>query len=56
MFLDYLEEGGGSERRIRGDDHGIYQYYRVEKDGIRALIVLLDVRYERTKESSISEQ
>jgi len=55
VYLDYLEEPEDSQRRRRGDQHGIYQYYRVEKGGIKVLIVLMDVRYERTKNSTISE-
>lgn len=27
LYLDYLEEPASSERRNRGDENGIYQYY-----------------------------
>jgi hypothetical protein len=57
VFLDYLEEPSSqNERRARGPEDGIYQYYRIEKAGIKALIILMDVRYERSKTFTISER
>ena len=55
IYLDYLEEPEGSERRSRGDEHGIYASYRIEKAGFKVLIVLLDIRYESTPEGIISD-
>jgi hypothetical protein len=55
LFLDFLEEPGESLRRTRGDEHGIYEYYRVQKSGVRVLVVMMDVRYERGKNFTISE-
>lgn len=46
MYLDNLDEPESSELRNRGDEHGIYSYYKVKKQGYQVLIVLLDVRYE----------
>ncbi len=55
LYLDYLEEPASSERRTRGDDRGIYQYYLLEKNGLRVLLVMMDVRYEKRSPNTISE-
>jgi alkaline phosphatase D len=48
LFLDFIDEEAGSERREPG--RGIYQDYMIERDGVRVHIVLLDVRYDYDEE------
>ena len=52
IFLDYMDEPKDSERRNRGDEHGIHQSYRVKKQGYQVLIILIDVRYENDPKSN----
>jgi alkaline phosphatase D len=53
--LDYLEEPKDSERRLRGDDIGIFQSYRIKFKGQHILLVLFDVRYENDGSSILGE-
>lgn len=56
LYLNYLDEPVESRRRTRGATRGIEQYYRLEKNGVRVLVALLDVRYEKTKLDTLSER
>ena len=56
IFLDYLEEPKYSQRRLRGDQHGIYEEYQLKLSSTTSVrLILMDVRYENTGDSYFSE-
>jgi hypothetical protein len=48
VYLDYIDEPKDSERRHRGDQHGIYDEYQIKMNAnFSVRVVLFDVRYNK---------